>query len=42
MYRQFDSTTYTNPQGTVILAAPNDNFRRIQLTAAVKVRNMGL
>jgi len=42
MYRQFDSTTYTNPQGTVILAAPNDNFRRIQLTAAVRVRNMGL
>jgi hypothetical protein len=36
-----DSTTYTNQQGTVLFA-PNDNFRRIRLTAAVKVRNLGL
>jgi len=42
MYRRIDNTTYTNQQGTVILNAPNDNFRRIQLTAAVRVRNLGL
>ena len=33
-----DSSTYTNQQGTVILPAPNDNFRSIRLTSAVKVR----
>jgi type IV pilus assembly protein PilW len=42
MHRQTDSRTYTNQQGTVLLGAPNDNFRRIQLSATVKVRNMGL
>jgi type IV pilus assembly protein PilW len=42
MRKRADSTTYTNQQGTVILPAPNDNFRRIRLTAAVKVRNLGL
>ncbi len=39
---QTDSRTYTNQQGRVLLAAQNDNFRRIRLTAAVKVRNLGL
>ena len=42
MRRREDRTTYTNQQGRVILPAPNDNFRRIRLTAAVKVRNLGL
>jgi len=42
MRKHTDSTTYTNQQGTVILPAQNDNFRRIRLTTAVKVRNLGL
>ena len=42
MRDQIDNTVYTNQQGLVILPAPNDNFRRIRLTAAVKVRNLGL
>jgi len=42
MNRQTDSTIYRNQQGDIVLAAPNDNFRRIRLTATVKVRNMGL
>ena len=37
-----DSTSYTNQQGTEILGAQNDEFRRIRLTSEVKVRNMGL
>ena len=42
MRKQTDSTTYRNQQGTEILPAQNDNFRRIRLTTEVKVRNMGL
>jgi type IV pilus assembly protein PilW len=42
MHRQTDRRTYTNQQGDELLSAQNDTFRRIQLTAAVKVRNMGL
>jgi type IV pilus assembly protein PilW len=42
MRRQTDSRTYLNQQGDEILIAQNDNFRRIQLTATVKVRNLGL
>ena len=42
MRRQTDSRTYLNQQGDEILSAQNDNFRRIQLTATVKVRNLGL
>ena len=42
MNRQTDSSIYRNQQGDLLLAAPNDNFRRIRLTATVKVRNMGL
>jgi type IV pilus assembly protein PilW len=42
MRRQTDSRNYTNQLGVEILGAQNDNFRRIRLTAAVKVRNLGL
>ena len=42
MNRGTDSTSYTNQQGTEILAAQNDEFRRMRLTSEVKVRNMGL
>jgi type IV pilus assembly protein PilW len=42
MHRQTDSRVYTNQVGDVLLGAQNDNFRRIRLTAAVKVRNLGL
>ena len=42
MRRQTDSSAYLNQQGDEILSAQNDNFRRIQLTATVKVRNLGL
>jgi len=42
MNRRIDGTIYRNQQGDLVLAAPNDNFRRIRLTATVKVRNMGL
>jgi type IV pilus assembly protein PilW len=37
-----DTTNYTNLQGTTILAAPNDHFRRRMLSTHVKCRNMGL
>lgn len=37
-----DTTTYTNLQGTTILAAQNDNFRRRALSTHIKCRNMGL
>ena len=42
MYRQKDSRSYTNQQGLVLLDDPDDDFHRIRLTAAVKVRNLGL
>ncbi len=42
MRKHTDNTIYTNQQGTVIRPAQNDNFRRIRLTATVKVRNLGL
>jgi type IV pilus assembly protein PilW len=42
MRKHTDNTIYTNQQGTEILSAQNDNFRRIRLTATVKVRNLGL
>ena len=44
MRKRTDRTTYYNQQQppTVILSAKNDNFRRIRLTATVKVRNLGL
>jgi hypothetical protein len=31
---------YRNQQGDVILAAPNDNFRRMMLSTVVKCRNL--
>jgi len=37
-----DNTSYINQQGTEILGARNDKFRRIRLTSDIKVRNMGL
>lgn len=37
-----DNTSYINQQGTEILGAQNDEFRRIRLTSDIKVRNMGL
>lgn len=37
-----DTTTYTNQQGTTILAAQNDDFRRKVLSTKIKCRNMGL
>jgi len=37
-----DNTDYTNQQGTVILAAPGDNFRRFLLTTTVNCRNLGI
>ena len=42
MYREVDSSSYTNQQGMVLLDAPDDGLHRIRLTAAVKVRNLGL
>ncbi len=41
-YRHIDNRAYQNQQGTVILAAQNDAFRRQLLTAEVKCRNLGL
>jgi type IV pilus assembly protein PilW len=37
-----DTRAYANDQGTVILSAQNDNFRRRLLTARVQCRNMGI
>ena len=37
-----DGTTYRNLQGTVILAPPNDNFRRKRLATNIKCRNLGM
>jgi len=37
-----NSTDYTNQQGTVILAAQNDAFRRRVLSTNIKLRNIGL
>lgn len=42
MRKRTDSKTYTNQQGIVILDPQDDNFRRMQLTATIKVRNLGL
>ena len=36
-----DTTNYTNMQGTIILPAPNDNFRRKALSTHINSRNMG-
>lgn len=38
-YKQTDTLTYTNQRGDVILAARNDNFRRMITTSDIKFRN---
>jgi type IV pilus assembly protein PilW len=35
-----DTRAYANQRGTVILAAPNDNFRRRQIDTTIKCRNL--
>ncbi|CAN2040569.1 type IV pilus assembly protein PilW [Candidatus Magnetomoraceae bacterium gMMP-15] len=42
LIKNIDNNVYTNPQGTVILDAQNDNARRIILSFEVKCRNLGL
>ncbi len=42
MMRHTDSKAYTNQQGVEVLPAPNDNFRRIALSANVLCRNLSL
>jgi len=37
-----NSLAYKNKQGTTILAAQNDSFRRILLTTHIKCRNLGI
>ena len=37
-----DTSSYTNQQGTVILAAQNDHLRRRLLTTSIRCRNLGL
>jgi type IV pilus assembly protein PilW len=37
-----DTSSYTNQQGTPILAAQNDHFRRRLLTTTIRCRNLGL
>lgn len=37
-----DTRSYANEQGTVILPAQNDHFRRLMMSADIKCRNMGL
>ena len=42
MMKQTDNRTYTNQQADQLLVNPDDNFRRILLTADVRCRNQGL
>jgi type IV pilus assembly protein PilW len=37
-----DTSSYMNQQGTVILPAQNDHFRRRLLTTTIRCRNLGL
>ncbi len=37
-----DDRVYQNPQGTTILGAQNDAYRRMLMTTTVKCRNLGL
>ncbi len=37
-----DTNSYSNLQGSTILATPNDNFRRMILTSEIRCRNLGL
>jgi type IV pilus assembly protein PilW len=40
--RHTDNTAYFNQQGTQILAAQNDNYRRVLLTTTIQCRNIGI
>jgi type IV pilus assembly protein PilW len=40
--RHTDNTAYFNQQGTQILAAQNDHYRRVLLTTTIQCRNMGI
>jgi type IV pilus assembly protein PilW len=42
MMKHKDNHTYTNQQGDDLLVDPDDNFRRIVLTADVQCRNLGI
>lgn len=42
MMKHKDHHTYTNQQGDQLLVDPDDNFRRIVLTADVRCRNLGI
>lgn len=42
MMKHKDHRTYTNQQGDQLLVNPDDNFRRIVLTADVQCRNLGI
>ncbi len=42
MIKHTDNKTYNNQQGDALLVNPNDQFRRVILTADVKCRNLGL
>ena len=42
MRNQVDNRNYLNQQGEEILAAQNDNFRRLMLSTEVRCRNLGL
>lgn len=37
-----DTQSYSNRQGEVLLPVPNDHFRRLSMTTAIKLRNIGL
>jgi type IV pilus assembly protein PilW len=37
-----DTTVYQNQQGTVILPAQNDSYRRLLLTTTIQCRNLGV
>lgn len=40
--RYTDTTVYQNQQGTVILPAQNDAYRRLMLTTTIQCRNLGV
>ncbi len=39
-FRQTDNQTYLNQQGTIVLPARNDQFRRMAVTTDIKCRNL--
>ncbi len=42
MMKQSDNKTYENQQGNALLVNPDDNFRRIVLTADIQCRNLSI